>query len=398
MPVTFQVADHPSKSWFLGQLVDSREILFARSCSKESRESSRIIRSSISPTTFVNTQVASSDNGFVKAVWNAYSHHHRLTIRPDDIWFAILSQLNFYINAHSEDLRDYFVSHQGKKELIVGEIGNIDTVDFGLLARRMTALLDKNIKDPNFRDWIMPTFSTTTVDDRTTASVLMMGSLQAYFSYTMRCMCGIPSVTLLGTREDYEDILQRLDKLPQLGPETADWAMLLRPILSRFVASFNENMTAVVREFWSQAAHYDGRMSGVSDLSGWITAFCYWKNDGKPMYYNTAPDFKVAYTPNTKENVRRGRYVLDGVTYHTIDTEDIPNGYASVPVKVDDNGVEHHTKMIAGSLGMQIGKSGEVDEKGEEKTDSIRSLSGWIMYELKPEGEREADNRFGFNF
>ncbi|KAH7389357.1 hypothetical protein DE146DRAFT_680235 [Phaeosphaeria sp. MPI-PUGE-AT-0046c] len=388
MPVTFQVADHPSKSWFLGQLVESREELFSRTCRDESRESSRIIQSSISPTTFSTTQVASSDNGFVKAVWNAYSYHHHLTIRPDDIWFAILSQLNFYINAHAEDLRSHFVDHEGKKELVVKEVGNIDTVDFGLLARRMTSLLDQNIKDPNFRDWIMPTFSTTTVDDRTTAAVLMMGSLQAYFSYTMTCCCGIPSVTLLGNREDYEDILQRLDKLSELGPETADWAALLRPIVSRFIASFDEVMSNEVKEFWTQAAHYQGG-SGISLLTGWISAFCYWRSDGVSLHYQKTPDFHSPHVPNSTGNVRGGRYVLEGVTYHTIDTNDIPAGYASVPVKIDDNGEIHSTKMVAGSLGLQVGRSGEVDEKGEEKMDCVRSLSGWFMYELKEEGQAQ---------
>lgn len=400
MPVTFQVADHASNSWTSRQPVRTREDLFAGSCKAESRENSRIIQSSISSSTFNNAQVASSDNGFVRAVWDAYSYHHHLTIRPDDVWFAILSQLNFYINAHSEDLRSHFVDHDGKKELVVKEVGTIDTVDFGLLARRMTALLDQNIKDQNFGDWIVPTFSTTTVDDRTTTSILMMGSLQAYFSYTMMCRCGIPSVTLLGTREDYVDILLRLDKLHELGPETADWANLLRPILRRFVSSFDEVMSAQTKEFWTQAAHYQGG-SGISQLSGWISAFCFWRNDGAPLYYRTPPKFSDPYTPNSKENVVMGRYVLDGVTYHTVDTKKIPAGYASVPVKLDDNGKVHDTKMVAGSLGMVVGKSGERDEKGEEKVDSIRSLSGWFMYEIKSEEGREAGkakNPFGGRF
>jgi hypothetical protein len=48
----------------------------------------------------------------------------------------------------------------------------------------------------------MPTFSTTTVNDRTTAAILMMGSMQKYFSYTCCIECGIPSVTLLDERKD----------------------------------------------------------------------------------------------------------------------------------------------------------------------------------------------------
>jgi hypothetical protein len=45
-------------------------------------------------------------NGFVDGAVHAYSNHHHLTLRPEYIWFAIISQLCFYINAHAEDLRD----------------------------------------------------------------------------------------------------------------------------------------------------------------------------------------------------------------------------------------------------------------------------------------------------
>ncbi|KAJ4361069.1 uncharacterized protein N0V89_001638 [Didymosphaeria variabile] len=372
----------------------SRDDLFKQTSPNDARDSKRIIHSSIPNSTFTESHVTSSNNGFVVMAWEAYSSHHHLSIRPDDIWFAILSQLSFYINKNAENLRQYFVNHEGQKELMIEEFGNIDTIDMGLFARRMTGKVQENVKDPNFRDWIMPTFSTTTVDDRSTAAVLMMGSLQAYFRYKFKCMCGIPSVTLLGEQSDYEDILQRLDKLKELGPETADWASLLRPVLRNFIASFAEVMTAETKSFWSRIAHHEGG-SGVSKLSGWLTAFCFWGHDGVSLYYKpvsyrpftiASPPFSLdptTYTPNLAANVRSPGTVLDGVTYHTIDTDDIPNGFASVPVLVDDNGTQYRTKMVAGSLGIKAQYSGDMDEDGGKKLDSLSSLTGWIMYEVK---------------
>jgi hypothetical protein len=381
MPVTFQVANHTSNPWTKAKSA-SREEHFARY---------RVIQSSVPKSAFDESHITPSDNGFVRAAWDAYSGHHHLTIRPDDIWFAILSQLNFYINAHAEDLRDHFVAHKGKKELIIKDVGSINTVDFGLFARRMTDLLQKNVKDPNLRDWMMPAFSTTKVDDRTTAAVLMMGSLQAYFSYTSFMTCGIPSVTLLGQREDYKDILQRLDKLAELGPETTDWAALLRPILRMFMASFDDAKSAYVQDFWSKIAHYQGG-SGMSCLSGWLTAFCFWRNDGTPMFYREAPKFDTPYAPVNTGNIRMGDYKLGGIVYHTIDTHDIPSGFASVPVKVDDNGHVYRTEMVAGSVGIHVTKSGERDEAGEEKWDSVSSLSGWLMYLLDEEAASQVED------
>ena len=393
MPVTFRVADHPSNAWQMKK-VASRDTLFAQTCTEDSQHSKRIIHSSLSKDDFETSHITPSTNGFVHAAWYAYSGHQHLTIRPDDIWFAILSQLNFYINKNAEDLRDHFVAHKGKKELVIKDIGSMDTLDYGLFARRMTGLIQENVKDPNLRDWIMPTFSTTTVDDRSTAAVLMMGSLQAYFAYTSMCMCGIPSITLLGSRSDYEDILSRLDKLEELGPETVDWANLLRPILRNFIASFDEVMAAELKDFWTKIAHYRGG-SGMSHLSGWLTAFCFWRNDGVSLHYKrdrVKPDPERPDTMKQATNVQMPGTVLDDITYHTVDTSAIPSGFASVPVLVNDNGKIHRTKMVAGSLGISVGKSGDTD-KGVEKLDNVKNLTGWFMYEVKEEVGKEGGRR-----
>ena len=47
--------------------------------------------------------------------------------------------------------------------------------------------------------------------------------LQAYFSYKCCLTCGIPQVTLEGTKEDWERILSRLEKLKEYGVETLAW-------------------------------------------------------------------------------------------------------------------------------------------------------------------------------
>ena len=57
------------------------------------------------------------------------------------------------VNAHAEELRSKFVAHDGKKELVIEEVGTRYTVDFGLLAKRMAGLLKENVSPPKvFRD------------------------------------------------------------------------------------------------------------------------------------------------------------------------------------------------------------------------------------------------------
>ena len=388
MPATIQVASHPANLWKAKNVTSSSDLLKGTSY-EHHKAYKRIIQSSVSNDFLSKTHITSSDNGFVRAAFHAYNQHYHLIIRPDDVWFAILSQLNFYINAHAEELRNRFVSHEGQKELkIVFSSGSIDTLDFGVFARRMTALIQDNVKDPNVRDWIMPAFSTTTVCDRTTAAVLMMGSMQKYFSYLCSICCGIPSVTLLGEREDWEDILARLDKLPELGEEPSMFANLLRPVLRSFVATFDAKPSASTREFWAKIVHYERGGSGPSYLSGWLTAFCFWRNDGKSLYNERLLE---------RFEVKEETCVLDGVSYHPVDTDDIPNGFASVPVKVDDDGDIYHTQMLAGAIGIQAtsSKSPAAGAEGVsaegEKLDSLQSLSGWLMYEIDENAKTETN-------
>lgn len=157
-------------------------------------------------------------NDFVDAVTAAYSRHHHLALRPEGIWLAIISQFSLYVNKNAEKLCGKFVAHEGQKEF----------------------LISKNVVDDDICRWITPDFSTATKDDVVVANIMMMGTLQAYFSYVCRMTCGIPSVTLLGTQEDYEEILRRLDKLAYYGKEPETFADLLRPIMGHGCVEMKE--------------------------------------------------------------------------------------------------------------------------------------------------------------
>ncbi|KAG8627705.1 hypothetical protein KVT40_003578 [Elsinoe batatas] len=253
----------------------------------------------------------------------------------------------------------------------------------------MGEALEKLVKDPELRSWMMPSFTTTTDTDRIVASILMMGSLQKYFSYLFTLTCGIPSVTLLGEREDWEEILGRLDKLPTFGTEPERFSTLLRPVLRRFVASFDTKPAVDVHDFWTKIAHMTGG-SGPYYLSGWLTAFCFWDNDGNLLYQN--PQRPVSHE-EFKGSLAGCE--LDQTLYHRVNTNKIPSGYAAVPVTVNDNGQIHHTEMVAGSLGILATSrrddtlQGDSSQKGET-LDTLQSLSGWLMYEVKNTGAGQA--------
>ncbi|KAJ5373302.1 hypothetical protein N7517_005308 [Penicillium concentricum] len=408
MPVTLTTAKHPPRGWE-PRRVANIEDLFKQSCPKGHAESKKLIGNSFTKDLFETSHISVSENGFVWAVFHAYSHHHNLLLRPEDVWFTILSQLSFFVVAHSEELRHLFVSHKGTEHLNILSDETVGTVDFGELAMTMTELMEKHVVNPDLRSWIMPAFSTTTASDKAVAAIIMMGSMQKYFTYQFNLRCGIPSVTLLGEREDWELMVTKLAQLAHLGDEPARFAQLLRPVLNNFVASFDNPESPDVLSFWGKFADRRGGGSGPTYLTGWISVFCFWDVDGKLLH---PEQILPASSPGFK--TRDMELELDqGLSRH-IDTEKVPLGYVSVPVTViDELGREFEAVMLAGLIGIQATSSGAmldgsgghsyerslpyfVDDHrqmkrckpailtGQTGFDSIQPVSGWLVYEKKP--------------
>lgn len=341
MPVTIKPASHRAEiitnAWPTQDPLD----LLKQSCRQESELCKELLHSSFGVE--VQDRVGSSSNGFVHGAIRAYNNHHCLHIRPEDVWFAVLSQFSFYINAHAEELRGQFVAHEGKKELEVEVFGTRYSFDFGMFAKQMGKMIEQNVVDPELRRWMMPAFTTTTKNDEVTASILLMGATQKYFDFKCCMSCGLPSVTLLGSKADWELILARLEKLKEYGKEPTQFYALLRPVLMRFIQSFDAPLSKDTLDFWQRIAHYIPGGSGPSYYSGWITAFCFWGQDGKSLYVPRQSSKTMSDHRWEKSQVLQ----LDDVVYHWIESDDVPPGYSSVPVKVDDNGNKFDAMVIA---------------------------------------------------
>ena len=277
----------------------------------------------------------------------------------------------------------------------------------------MTELIAQNVVDPELRDWIMPEFTTTTDTDRIVASILMMGALQKYLSYGASIMCGLPSVTLLDVRDDWQEMLLRLEKLPRLGNEATQFYSLLKPVLTRFLNTFDEPESDEVKDFWSKIAH-EARGSGTHTISGWITAFCFWDSKGKSLYRSRKRGAELV-APVDLGLYRRDSagLCLDDALYHRVEMKEIPVGYASVPFKVNDTGAIRETIMVAGSVGIRAWSSGQALDQPESRhrvnagdrqeqssysdapmvgLDSIQPHSGWWVFEKLDEKKSPGNN------
>ncbi|CDO68663.1 hypothetical protein BN946_scf184790.g12 [Trametes cinnabarina] len=369
MPVTFAVSPVAAEAVYEYEYepMTDAEIL-AEACMVQFPLCKELLQSSI--TTEERASLYPRTNGFVRTVLDAYAMHHHLILRPDDVWIAILTQLCFYVNAHAEELRGHFVAHDGKKELIL-----------------MTRKIHENVVDSTLVEWILPDFSTTTTKDRTVSAIVMMSTLKEYFEYEMQITCGIPTVTLLGTKDDWQALLRRLDRLPTLGAEPAAWALMLRPILRRFLAVF-DNPEQPDLDFWRSVVYQHDEDCGEDNISGWLTAFCVWDNEGvwkagklpdRPEMHDgdSAAGNRESSLGTIEMQIRdTGKYVLDGVPYFTISVEKIPAGYCEVDVTVDDNGIRLKCNMTAGHVASKVLSC---DPDGEKNT--VMPSAQWFIYE-----------------
>ncbi|EFC48242.1 predicted protein [Naegleria gruberi] len=287
-------------------------------------------------------------NSFVKSAVQAYSYHHNLVIKPDDVWLAICTQFSNYVNGKSEELRGKFVDFDGKKQLTVYGSGNLFSADYVSLSLDMTNQIAQNIKDPSVREWVMPDFTTTTENDRMVGAVVLMAAMKNYFDYKFSLCCNLPSVTLLGEVEDWVKIRERANRLLEFDTKEGymeQWSALLFPVLDHFVESIKGNPN---KEWWNRVAHISGGGSGPRYLGGWITTFCVfsekgiWRGDCQPG------------------------------AWPKIDSQDIPRGYVNVPILVDDNGTEYKTEMFAGHMISNVMEDGK----------TIQPRVDWALFQL----------------
>lgn len=123
-------------------------------------------------------------------------------------------------------------------------------------------------------------FSTTDLVSQTASQIVVMDAMKRYFKYiaTMGAAwnrivdCGIPSVTLHGTLEDWSRLVQKARALRALPIGLDWWLDKLDPGLEQLVATYRGH---VDRDWWSHVLSRSGYRSGPDPdhINGWVCAF-----------------------------------------------------------------------------------------------------------------------------
>ncbi|XP_077992514.1 uncharacterized protein LOC144446589 [Glandiceps talaboti] len=272
-------------------------------------------------------------HGLVGAVHEAYHNHYPLVLSPDMIWLGIMQGLSTHINENSDKLRKKFVEHEGKKEIKVRRddfVKGSATNPWPEVFSEFSGKIKDEIGEKTY-SLITPDFTTTGPLEKAVTDIVLMEAMQSFFDYTLLTLCGIPSITLQGTTEDWVAIRDKTAKLEQYDLKW--WTDHLLPVLDQFV---NASKGEVDRSFWSSIYKYHQQTSGTPMVTGWIATL-------------------FPYDSDNRQNTVLGEWSNHkGVTLGLDDamtTDDFPTGLSAAPFIWEYFDEEFKMKFIGGFMG-----------------------------------------------
>jgi hypothetical protein len=224
--------------------------------------------------------VACPFHPFVGALHAAFMDHRPLVLSPDMFWLLIAQGFAAHVNNNAEKDRSQFVSHEGKEEIIVERhdfIKGSPENPWSEVFDEFSRCIRKKIGEDNHSQ-IVVDFSTTGPIEKAANEVVLLDAMKNYFNFTVFTRCGIPQVTLQGTKEDWAKLRDRTDALGKRY-ELEWWTERLLPTLDMIA---DNAAGADNPELWRNIYKWNSR-SGGDVITGWITDFfpyaSFWDSD-----------------------------------------------------------------------------------------------------------------------
>merc|ERR1712018_766811 len=293
------------------------------------------------------TQLHDHDAGLLSTVFDAYNDHYNLRTGPEDWWYTIIQTVALAIdkNSKKDEVRNFFVQHEGKKKLqvYVGPTICIDCVDYSWFFDQMSLKIAENINVPEYVENIQSDFTTSTAVHQIVAQITLMSSVQEYFEYTMGTLCGIPAIEMKGTRADWERLVTKVQDLRKT----------LKPIEEILFAENPRND----RNWFDKVEHITQKLldtyNGQPDEDWWSRAINY------QSYGSGAPDF-------------RGWFMHDLLNKPRASTiGSAPSGLVSIPMKIAGEKGDEESAVVAGMIGYKIHQT--------NGRPSLEPMHGWAL-------------------
>lgn len=300
-------------------------------------------------------------DAFYRSIVEAYANHLSITLSPDMIWLVISQGFARYVNAHSEELRPKLVNHKEKMDLTIVTDSDLlsKSYNWPQLISKFASKINRYTKR-DIAKTITSDFTTTGTTERIASQITLMESTKSYFEYIVYyAICGIPSVTLKGTVEDWQRVLEKTLQLKQYGLEM--WIGEVEPILKEFIETAEGHPK---RSFWSSIVKKVGinKLEGGGCIGGNPTKIDGWILKLFPNEYG---------------------YTLDEIAY----TKDMPSEYVRVDLKYYI--IEPLNATIIKEIPMELW-AGFIGAQVDKNKHMVTPKIGWLA--RVKESEREQLN------
>ncbi len=281
----------------------------------------------------------------IAATHIAFSEHRPLVLSPDMIWTTIVQGLAQHVRKHPEELRNRFVSHQGKLRIQVER----DDIHKGSPENPWSDVIHQFSEAIRERlgstyERLIADFSTTGPTERTACEVALLDTFQPYFELVLYCICGIPEITLEGTTTDWKRLREKIEFLEAYDLDW--WLASLRPVADHFVrASSGDVDLSHWRNIYKREEAY-----GYEKLNGWMVTLIPYLKCGCTGNYSVRNPFLS--DPNA-----------------SVSSKALPSGVSEVPFLLKSRSGETAMAFLGGLLGVTQDKH----------TFALRPKLGWAV-------------------
>ena len=295
----------------------------------------------------VESRSHSSICSFITSSLEAWNKHYPFRFKPEHIWLLILQAVAVHVDKNAEKLRNKYVTHEGKKDLIVEISRDPSYEEWVNTIQTFAAQIDENtVKDTC--KILECDFSKSTLTEKIATKITMMDICKNYFIFYAMTCCGFPRITLDGNKQDWIKLKAKTVKLlnekvtKKFGSQ---WGEALLPLLDRFIIAFDGNIDCL---FWNSMIKRgaEHRSGGKSWYSGWFNILFPFVNKQWSKEWN---EFCVPYAMDldyvsSGDNNDYGKGVIP---------DNYPTGIASAPVTWirQDIGKKFKMKFLAGFVG-----------------------------------------------
>lgn len=221
-----------------------------------------------------NEYIDGNISGIFGLFYYAYAHHKNIFIRPDDIWFHIILQLQILIDVNHESLTKIFVNHEGKKNIKKNE-KNFNKDTFINFISTTNEVMSTEVNN-NYIQIINTKFSSTSDFDINLTNIVAMCSMKHYYNYNISIACGIRNIFFGGELEDWKKIRENLVTIINFKEQIMSiYIKKVIPIIDKFIEAIEFEPDI---EFFNKIMRTDACMVGEIKLSYGQNPICNYIN------------------------------------------------------------------------------------------------------------------------